>query len=138
MNFKTRYCYISLMCMLLIHITTPTLAAHSEIREKTLEEALLQQLHTVIVTSLKEIYKTENVTFNCERISNINEKVTVKRKDKRSIRADALHGAKYFEITVSLCNVGVKQDNVELYLKNDTPTAEFYLVSYRLTPANAK
>ncbi|GLI05163.1 hypothetical protein YDYSG_11930 [Paenibacillus tyrfis] len=131
MNFKTRYCYLSLICMLLINITTPTLAAHSEIREKNLEEALLQQLHSVIVASLKDIYMTEYATFNCERISNINEKVTVKSKDKGSIRADALHGAKYFEITVSLCNVGVKKDNVELYLKNDTPTAEFYLVGYK-------
>ncbi|GMX63972.1 hypothetical protein Elgi_33400 [Paenibacillus elgii] len=134
MNFKTRYCYLSLICMLLIHITTPTLAAHSEIREKNLERALLQQLHSVIVASLKDIYMTEYATFNCERISNINEKVTVKSKDKGSIRADALHGAKYFEITVSLCNVGVKKDNVELYLKNDTPTAEFYLVGYIITP----
>ncbi|MCM3273519.1 hypothetical protein [Paenibacillus elgii] len=134
MTFKTRYCYFSLICMLLINITTPTLAAHTETREKQLEEALLQQLHSVIVASLKDIYKTGYATFNCERITNINEKVTVKRKDNGTIRADALHGAKYFEITVSLCNVGVKKDNVELYLKNDTPTAKFYLVSYSITP----
>ncbi|MEC0211073.1 hypothetical protein P4H70_19220 [Paenibacillus ehimensis] len=134
MNLNTRYCYLSLIGILLINIITPRVAAHSEIREKQLEEALLQQLHSVIISSLKDIYKTEDATFHCERISNINERVTVKRIDKGSIRADALHGAKYFEITVSLCNVGVKKDHVELYLKNDSPTAEFYLVGYNIIP----
>lgn len=133
MNFKLPLYLIIFVCIFLNNIT-PTLADHSEIREKQLEEALIQQLHSVIVASLKGIYKTEYATFGCEKISSINERITVKSKDKGSIRADAIHGAKYFEITIGLCNVGIKKDNVVLYLKNDSPTAGYYLVSYKIAP----
>jgi len=47
---------------------------------------------------------------------------------------DAMHGGTYFELTISLCNVGSKEDYVELYFKNDTPGANYYLVDYKITP----
>ncbi|WP_282940525.1 hypothetical protein [Paenibacillus sp. RC67] len=119
---------------MLLSSPTPTFATRPEAREKQLEEALLQQLHSVIVASLKTIYSTEFATYSCERISSINELITQKIKDEGSIRVDAIHGAKYFEISVSLCSVGVKKDDVELYLKNDSPTADYYMVGYRIAP----
>jgi hypothetical protein len=122
-----------LLCVLLLN-TSAAFAIQSEPRETQLEGALLQQLHPVIAASLKDIYKTQYATFRCERISSINERVTVKNQDKGSVRADAIHGAKYFEITVSLCDVGVNEDDVELHLKNDSSTALYYLVGYKITP----
>ncbi|SEB86282.1 hypothetical protein SAMN05443246_2164 [Paenibacillus sp. GP183] len=104
--------------------------AFAEPREILIENALLQQLHSVIVSSLKDIYKEKYPQFGCSRITLINERVTVKRKDKKASPVDAMHGATFFEITVVICRPN--KDNVELILKNDTATAQYYLLSYKI------
>lgn len=133
MNWKLPCCS-SLILICLFLNTGPTLATDSEPREDQLEGALLQQLHPVIAASIKDIYKTQYAAFDCERISSINERVTVKNEDEGTLHADAIHGAKYFEITVTLCRVGANEDYVELYLKNDSPNAEYYLDHYNIMP----
>ena len=131
---KRKACRIIPLLVCAFLYTSHTSAAPPEPREIQLEKALLQQLHPVIVASIKDIYKVQYATFNCEGITAINERVTIKDRNKDAIRADAIHGAMYFEITVSLCRVGAHEDDVELYLKNDTPTGEFVLDGYRIVP----
>ncbi|MBY3621608.1 hypothetical protein HGO21_18935 [Acinetobacter sp. CUI P1] len=126
--------YVLVLIGIVLTNSNLTLASNTGIREKQLEEALLQQLHSSIVSALKSIYKTEYVMFGCKQISSINTLVTLKNQDKESIRTDAMHGGTYFELTISLCNVGSKEDYVELYFKNDTPGANYYLVDYKITP----
>jgi hypothetical protein len=104
--------------------------AFAEPRDIIIQNALLQQLHFVIVSSLKEIYKEKYPQYGCGRITQINERVTVKRKEKKASPVDAMHGATFFEITVVLCRPN--KDNVELILKNDTATAQYYLLSYKI------
>lgn len=132
MKMKQSLCILVLIGIVLTN-STLTLASNTGVREKQLEEALLQQLHASIVSALKSIYKTEYVMIGCKQISSINTLVTLKNKDKESIRADATHGGTYFELTISLCNVGPKGDYVELYFKNDTAGASYYLVDYKIT-----
>lgn len=136
MNFKRSLCILVLVGIMLSN-STVVFASYTGSREKQLEEALLQQLHSSIVSALESIYKTEYVTFGCKQISTINTLVTLRNKDKESIRADAMHGGTYFELTISLCNVGLNEDNVELYFKNDTAGANYYLIDYKITPKDS-
>lgn len=136
MNFKRSLCILVLVGIMLSN-STVAFASYTGSREKQLEEALLQQLHSSIVSALKSIYKTEYVTFGGKQISTINTLVTLRNKDKESMRADVMHGGTYFELTVSLCNVGLNEDNVELYFKNDTAGANYYLVDYKITPKDS-
>ncbi|MCR8636572.1 hypothetical protein NV381_35905 [Paenibacillus sp. N5-1-1-5] len=97
-------------------------------REKAIEEALLQELHTEIESSLNSIYSEKYSQFQCARIVSINERLTVSKQGTKSKPVDAIHGAKYFEINVGLLR---KNDEyVELRLKNDTASAQYYLVNY--------
>lgn len=135
MKIKQSISILVLICTALTS-TTSTLASNIGIREKQLEAALLQQLHSPILSALKSIYKTKYVPYGCEHISSINDLVTLKNKEKDSIHADAIHGGLYFELTISLCDVGPREDHVELYFKNDTPGASYELVDYKITPKN--
>lgn len=54
------------------------------------------------------------------------------KSEQRSINVDAMNSGKYFEITISLCRVGPKEDDVELYFKNDTAGANYDLVDYKI------
>lgn len=122
-----------LFCLL---ITGTESKAYSQPRENPIEEALLQQLHPVIVSSLRDIYKEEYTQFGCERIISINERITIKNKDKKAMPAEAIHGAKYFEITIAICRPNA--ENIELFLKNDTATAQYYLVGYKIISFDKK
>ena len=137
LKIKQSLCILVLIGIVLANstLTSASNAGISE-REKQLEEALLQQLHSSIVSALKSIYKTEYIMIGCKQISSINSLVTLKNKDKesKSISADAMHGGKYFELTISLCDVGPEEDYVELYFKNDSAGANYYLVHYKITP----
>jgi hypothetical protein len=96
----------------------------------------LQQLHPVIMSSLMDIYKETYSQFSCERILTINERVTIKNKHSKARPVDAIHGEKYFEITIGLCRPN--GEYLELYLKNDTVTAQYYLVDYNRTSADSR
>lgn len=99
-----RKIFVNLLLILLcILITNPKSLVYSEPRESQLEEALLQQLHPIIVSSLNNIYKEKYSQFSCERILSINERVTMKNSYNKARPVDAIHGAKYFEITIGLC-----------------------------------
>lgn len=115
LKMKQSLCGLVLIGIVLTN-STLTLASNTDIRERQLEEALLQQLHSSIVSALKSIYKTEYVMFGCKQISSINTLVTLKNQDKEIIRADAMHGGRYFELTISLCNVGSKGDYQKINL----------------------
>ncbi|SFM46803.1 hypothetical protein SAMN03159341_1364 [Paenibacillus sp. 1_12] len=104
--------------------------AYSEPIENLIEASLLQQLHPVIMTALRNIYKEEYSQYGCERIISINERLTIKNTDHRARPVDAIHGAKYFEITIVVCRTDA--ENVELILKNDTATAQYYLSGYKI------
>lgn len=125
--------FIILCCILIASTETKV---YSEPRENQIEEALLQQLHPVIVSSLREIYNEEYSQYGCERIISINERITMKYKDNKARPVDAIHGAKYFEITIVICRPNA--EDVELILKNDTVTAQYYLVGYKIVPSNKK
>lgn len=99
-------------------------------REDLIEGALLQQLHPVIVSSLREIYNEKYSQFENERIISINERVTVKNKDINARAVDAIHGAKYFEITIMLSRPN--SEMVELILSNEKTPAHYYLVNYKI------
>ncbi|THF82650.1 hypothetical protein [Cohnella fermenti] len=86
-------------------------------RERELEAALLQQLHPAIVESLRGTYRERYVQFGCERIASINERGTAKRHADPARPVDAVHGAKFFEITVSICRPN--GERVELDMRND-------------------
>lgn len=94
-----------------------------------IEDALLQQLHHTIESSLRNIYEEQYSQYQHERIISINERVTTTNKQQKVTAVDAIHGQKYFEITVGL--VRANGEYVELSLKNDTATAQYYLVSYK-------
>jgi hypothetical protein len=94
----------------------------------------LQQLHQVIQSSLKDIYQEAYSQYQCERIISINERVTLNKKDNKARPVDAIHGARYFEITMVICTPN--SENVELMVKNDTATAQYYLVGYKIIPSN--
>lgn len=132
MNLKQCVILIILMSTF-FRIPTLSFASNPDVREKQLEEALLQQLHSNITGALKSIYKTEYVMIGCTEISNIQQPEAMRdQSEKRSINVDAMNGGKYFELTISLCRVGPKEDNVELYFKNDTAGANYYLVDYKI------
>lgn len=132
---KIKQCVLLVILMsVLCSIPTLSLASNSEVREKQLEEALLQQLHSNITGALKRIYKTEYVMVGCTEISNIQQlEAMIDQSEKRSINVDAMSGGKYFELTIRLCSVGPKEDNVELYFRNDTAGANYYLVDYKIS-----
>lgn len=94
-------------------------------REQQLENAMLQQLYPVIRSSLQDIYNEAYPSFGCERIISINERTTMAEDGRHASPVDAMHGATYFEITVGLCKGS--GEKIELRLKNDTPTAQYYL-----------
>lgn len=93
-------------------------------REQQLEEAMLQQLYPVIRSSLQEIYHETYPSFACERILSINERTTMTEEEHAS-PVDAMHGGRYFEITVGLCKGS--GEKIELRFKNDTPTGQYVL-----------
>lgn len=123
--------FLVLFCLL---ITGNQATAYSQPREQLVEEALLQQLHPVIVSSLKEINKEAYSQYGCERIVSINERVTIKNKDNKAMPADAIHGANYFEITVTICRS--PSENVELILKNDSAMAQYYMAGYKIAASD--
>lgn len=83
-NREFAYCkvVINLIVLVCILITSTETKVHSEPRENQIEEALLQQLHPVIVSSLRDIYNEEYSQYGCERIISINERITIENKDK--------------------------------------------------------
>jgi hypothetical protein len=103
--------------------------AYAEPKEELMEHALLQQLHTAIVSSLQSIYKEQYSQYQCVSIISINERVTSKNKEKKAKPVDAIHGQKYFEIVVGLLRTN--GEYLELNLKNDTASAQFYLVGFK-------
>jgi hypothetical protein len=121
--------FLILFCIL---ITSTESKVYSEPKENVIEKALLQQLHPIIVSSLRDIYKEEISQYGCERIISINERITTKNKDNKARPVDAIHGAKFFEVTIVICRPN--GENVELILKNDTVKAQYYLVRYKITP----
>ncbi|MDR6555054.1 hypothetical protein [Paenibacillus qinlingensis] len=102
---------------------------YAEPREEFLEEAFLQQLHPVVYSSLQSIYHEQHTQYKCIRIVSINERVTALRKRAKELPVDAIHGQKYFEITVGILRSN--SEYVELTLKNDTVSALYYLVNYK-------
>jgi hypothetical protein len=125
--------FLALFCIL---ITSTESKVYSEPREIIIEEALLQQLHPVIVSSLRNIFKEKYSQYGCERIVSINERITTKNKDNKARPVDAIHGAKFFEITIVICRPN--GENVELILKNDTVNSQYYLVRYNIVPSDKK
>ncbi|MDQ0896441.1 MULTISPECIES: hypothetical protein [unclassified Paenibacillus] len=111
---------------------------YAEPREESLEQALLQQLHPVVYSSLQSIYHEQYTQYKCIRIVSINERVTASRKRAKELPVDAIHGQKYFEITVGILRS--TGEYVELNLKNDTVSALYYLVNYKkdVRPADFK
>jgi hypothetical protein len=110
-------------------LSSTEVKVYSEPRENVMEQALLQQLHQVIVFAHRDIYKEGTSQYISARIISINERTTIKNKDKIARPVDAVHGAKYFEIIIVICRPN--GENVELFLKNDTKTSQYYLVSYK-------
>ncbi|WP_173192894.1 hypothetical protein [Paenibacillus alginolyticus] len=104
--------------------------AHPNPRLEVIEDALLQQLKPVIMSSLKEIFKEEYSQFNCEKILSINEGVTLNKNKEKARPVDAIHGAQYFEIKIALCRPD--GHTVEMNLRNDTANAQYYLVEYKI------
>lgn len=134
---KFKLCVILVILMsVLFNAPILSFASNTNVREKIFEEALLQQLHTNIVGALKNIYKTEYVIFGCTKISTIRHLTAVNNKDEersKEVEVDAMNSGMYFEITISVCKVGAKEDDVELYFKNDTAGANYYLADYKVT-----
>lgn len=133
---KCKPCVI-LVILMSVFLNAPILsfASNTDVREKLLEEALLEQLHTNIVGALKNIYKTEYVMFGCTKISTIRRLTAVNNKDEersKEVEVDAMNSGKYFEITINVCEVGPDEDDVELYFKNDTTGANYYLADYKI------
>ncbi|ANA80044.1 hypothetical protein C7121_07170 [Paenibacillus glucanolyticus] len=121
--------HVLLLCALLL-FSLGSAAAYAQPqeekpRERQLENAMLQQLYPVIRSSLQEIYSEAYPSFGCERIISINERVTMAEDSQHASPVDAMHGATYFEITVGLCKGS--GEKIELRLKNDTPTAQYYV-----------
>lgn len=104
--------------------------AQTDPRFETMETALLQQLKPVIMKSLREIYKEQYSQFNCEQILSINERLTINKNKEEATSVDAIHGAQYFEIVVSLCRPD--GNRIQMFFKNDTVNAQYYLVSYKI------
>ncbi|RUS46040.1 hypothetical protein [Cohnella sp. AR92] len=131
---KTTRLPILIACIILLF---PSLPAYAEpepsSREVLLEEAMLQELHPVVERFLNRIYREKYSQFGCERISSINERVTAKRQKEQAHPVDALHGAKYFEMTVELCRPD--GERVELYLSNESGASRYLVNGYKLTPA---
>lgn len=117
---------IILTCSLFIFGST---IVHAEPREELIEQALLQQLHPAVQASLQSIYHEKYSQYSCEHIVSINERVTASKKKAKAKPVDAIHGQKYFIITVGLLRTN--GEYVELYLKNDTAEARYYLLSYK-------
>ncbi|GAE06333.1 hypothetical protein JCM10914_2486 [Paenibacillus sp. JCM 10914] len=84
----------------------------------------------MIRSSMQEIFHEQYPFFACERIESLNEQVTMKEEGNHARAVDAMHGAHYFTITVSVCKTS--GETVELYLKNDTSTAAYYLEGFRI------
>ncbi|MFB9331107.1 hypothetical protein ACFFSY_34670 [Paenibacillus aurantiacus] len=101
-------------------------------REQSLESALLQQLDPVVRTAIGRIYRETYPQYGCERIVAINERVTTKQHRQPSLPVDAVHGARYYDITVRVCRPQGEQ--LDLRLWNDTVTAQYYLTCYRQVP----
>ncbi|WP_409343375.1 hypothetical protein [Paenibacillus sp. MBLB4367] len=108
----------------------PGAFAHPDPRLEVTENALIQQLRPVIISSLKEIFNEEYTQFNCEKILSINERVTFNKNKEKSRPVDAIHGAQYFEIKIALCRPD--GHTVEMDLRNDTAYAQYYLVGYKI------
>ncbi len=132
MDTVSRKVAINFLILCCILISSTEVKVYSELREDQIEEALLQQLHPVIIASLRQIYNEEYSQYGCERIISINEQITMKYKDNKARPVDAIHGAKYYEITIVICRPNAEE--VELILKNDTVTAQYYLLRYRIVP----
>ncbi|OCT13383.1 hypothetical protein A8709_17365 [Paenibacillus pectinilyticus] len=113
---------VSVTFVLTILFPSSTLAAPSEY---LLEEALLQQLHETIQSSLQTIYNEQLAQYKSARIVSINVRETSSKKDPNAHPVDAIHGQTYFEIIVHV--VRTNDAYVELYLKNDTVSAKYYL-----------
>jgi hypothetical protein len=115
----------------------PSMAAYAEpessSREVLLEEALLQELHPVVVKFLNRLYQEKFSQFGCERIEFIHDRVTAKLKKEHAHPVDALHGATYFEITVGLCRPN--GERVELYLSNISGASRYRVTGYKITPS---
>jgi hypothetical protein len=125
--------FFILFCIL---FTSTESKVYSEPRENVIEQALLQQLHPVIVSSLRELYKEEISQYGCARIVSINERITTKNKDNKARPFDLIHGAKFFEITIVICRPN--GENIELILKNDTVNTQYYLVGYKIVHSEKK
>ncbi|TYP69552.1 hypothetical protein [Paenibacillus methanolicus] len=106
-------------------------------REQLLGAALLQQLDPVVRSAIGGIYREAYPQYGCERIAAINERVTARRVRERAHPVDAMHGARYYAIAVRVCRP--KGDQLELWLRNDTVSAQYYLTGYRyLTQAELR
>ncbi|MFC5652014.1 hypothetical protein ACFPYJ_23425 [Paenibacillus solisilvae] len=108
----------------------PEVFAQPSPRLVVTENALLQQLKPVIISSLKEIFKEEYSQFNCEKILSINERVTFNNNKEKAKPVDAIHGEQYFEIKITLCRPD--GHTVEMDLRNDTANSQYYLVGYKI------
>jgi hypothetical protein len=111
-----------MIIFIMLYALLCTESTYAAPRENQIEDALLQQLHYTIVSSLQNIYKEQISQYR-------NERVTTTNKQKNTQPVDAIHGQKYFEITVGL--VRPNGEYVVLNLKNDTAAAQYYLVSYK-------
>jgi hypothetical protein len=118
-----------MIIFIMLYALLCTESTYAAPRENQIEDALLQQLHYTIVSSLQNIYKEQISQYRNEHIISINERVTTTNKQKNTQPVDAIHGQKYFEITVGL--VRPNGEYVVLNLKNDTAAAQYYLVSYK-------
>ncbi|BBI34119.1 hypothetical protein KCTCHS21_35180 [Cohnella abietis] len=96
----------------------------------------MQQLHPVILSSLRSIYNEKYSQFSCERILSINERVAIKNRNNKARPVGAIHGAKYFEITIGLCRPD--GESVELYIKNDTGSVQYHLAGFKKTSADSR
>ncbi|KOP65965.1 hypothetical protein AMS62_12495 [Bacillus sp. FJAT-18019] len=119
---------LMLICSLLIFgqvVSAAYAQPQDKTREQQLEEAMLQQLYPVIRSSLQEIYHETYPSFACERILSINKLTTTTEEEHQASPVDAMHGGRYFEITVGLCKGS--GEKIELRFKNDTPTGQYVL-----------
>ncbi|NOU94926.1 hypothetical protein GC093_17105 [Paenibacillus sp. LMG 31456] len=121
--------YRAAICALLILTMIRSQASADVVpRDRVLEEAFLQQLHPIIQSSLNSIYNEKYSQVRCTRVMSIHERITISKHGVETKPVDAIHGAKYFEIRVGL--VRKNDEYVELRLKNDTASAQYYLVNY--------
>ncbi|MGG3280610.1 hypothetical protein [Paenibacillus solani] len=119
---------LMLICSLLIFVqveSTVYAQPQAKTREQQLEKAMLQHLYPVIRSSLQEIFHETYPSFACERILSINERTTITEEEHHASPVDAMHGGRYFEITVGLCKGSGEQ--IELRFKNDSPTGQYVL-----------